>query len=131
MPKGEVQTLRSNDRRLIAERFWSRVKLVPGNNPKLGYCWEWTGARDRDGYGQFRYQRRQSKAHRVVLILLGVNLSKPQSAHRCDNPPCVRPSHLFAATPRENTIDMMAKGRHVYVCNLPRVLAARNRRGVN
>ncbi len=131
MPKGEVKVRESQDEGLIARRFWSRVEISYRDRGPLGLCWEWQGVRDKDGYGQFRYKTRQSKAHRITLILLGIDPGSRQVAHHCDNPSCVRPLHLFVATPAENTQDMMAKGRHNYVSNLPRVLAARARKGVN
>lgn len=77
-------------------------------------CWEWTGARAPKGYGVFGVGEAKTRAHRVAWIL---SHRTPIPAgmfvmHRCDNPPCVRPDHLFLGTPKENMDDMHAKGRH-------------------
>lgn len=90
-----------------------RVRTAPDfwdNVPYRGAgCWEWTGPRDRAGYGTWGNFR----AHRLVLsTALGRALKADEFAcHRCDNPPCVRPDHLFVGTAHENSLDMVAKGR--------------------
>ncbi len=79
-------------------------------------CWEWTGARMPRGYGIFRMSqpRRNVLAHRFAWerafgpIPLGHDV-----CHSCDNPPCVRPEHLFIGTRKANMADMVAKGRSV------------------
>jgi Fe-S-cluster-containing dehydrogenase component len=79
-------------RRPLAERFWEKVEKTQG-------CWLWRGAiSGRLGYGYIGDGQRVLRAHRVC--------------HHCDNPKCVRPEHLFAGTLRDNTQDMLAKGRH-------------------
>jgi hypothetical protein len=92
-----------------AERFWPKVDMT-------GDCWTWTARRDVDGYGRFRPDGANvgdTGAHRVALALSGVVLdSTDLVCHHCDNPPCVRPSHLFVGAPIDNTADMMRKGRH-------------------
>lgn len=126
--RGMNRRLASIDPRRIAERFWSHVIIVDRGH-RLGPCWEWTAARHRGKYGAFRYHGRQAKAHRVTLILLGIDPGEI-TAHHCDNPPCVRPLHLFPTDSAGNNADMMAKGRHRFVSNLPRVIAARQRKEV-
>lgn len=87
------------------DRFWAKVVKTPG-------CWLWNAARDSRGYGNFYAYGRYHKASRFALEISCGPLSPGQeAAHRCDNPPCVRPDHLFAATSRENTRDRIAKGR--------------------
>jgi len=87
--------------------FWSKVD-------KSGECWIWTGTRLPTGYGRFYDGEKMVNAHRHALLLSGVRIHKNELAcHRCDNPPCVRPSHLFVGTQRENILDAMSKGRHV------------------
>lgn len=75
-------------------------------------CWEWQGALDKDGYGVFTYAGKTLKAHRAALILGNVEL-KPgyYACHHCDNPRCVRLSHLYAGTPKQNVSDAIKRGR--------------------
>lgn len=81
-------------------------------------CWEWLGARDQDGYGQTRIGMRRVKAHRKAWeIIHGPVPDGLLVLHSCDNPPCVRPNHLFIGTHRDNQRDKWAKGRGVKVRN--------------
>ena len=87
------------------ERFWSKVKKTEG-------CWLWMGARDPDGYGSFRVGSRGTHAHRIAYALKVGHIPPGLSVlHRCDNPPCVRPDHLFLGTQLDNVNDMAKKGR--------------------
>lgn len=79
-----------------------------------GDCWTWTGARNRSGYGVVRLRGRwNALAHRVSWVLQhGTEIpSGQQVLHRCDNPSCVRPTHLFLGTNADNVADKIAKGR--------------------
>lgn len=103
-----IGPLRESD----AARFWAKVEKTDG-------CWLWRGARDPEGYGNFSTcvdgKLRYHRAHRFAYVL-ATGAEIPDGAvvaHRCDNPPCVRPDHLWPATPRENTRDMVEKGRQV------------------
>lgn len=90
-------------------RFWSRVKK---NSGPSGKCWEWTGHRNHDGYGRAWWNGRHILAHRLAWLLNGHSVPNGLClCHRCDNPPCVRPEHLFVATQKENIADSYAKGR--------------------
>lgn len=89
-------------------RFWNKF-----TRPKVG-CWEWFAAKDHFGYGQIgRYGRRNLiRAHRLSWLLF--NGPIPDSLcvlHRCDNPSCVNPNHLFLGTKKDNAIDKAKKGR--------------------
>ena len=92
--------------RPIAERFWEKVSKTDG-------CWLWTASLTRGGYGQFPLRKGViRRAHRIAWEL--TNGPVPDGLwvlHQCDNPPCVRPDHLFLGTPKDNTADKIAKGR--------------------
>jgi hypothetical protein len=92
---------------------WQRVHdLLRGKVEKRGECWEWTGYRMPSGHGQLRRSRSGGilLAHRYVWREL-VGEIPDCVLHRCDNPPCVRPSHLWLGTQADNIADMWAKGR--------------------
>ena len=76
-------------------------------------CWLWQGAQNRKGYGQFRCQGTLHIASRFVWELTYGGIPEGQQVlHKCDNPPCVNPEHLFLGTNQENVDDKMAKKRH-------------------
>jgi hypothetical protein len=101
----------------LIEKFWSRVDKngpVPSHRPELGQCWVWTtcGGKRVKYYGLFPVAWRKSPvpAHRFSLRL--ANGEWPNVAcHHCDNPPCVRPSHLVDRDYAWNTRDAVAKGK--------------------
>lgn len=90
----------------IEQRFWSKVD-------KTGDCWLWLAYRDKKGYGLFRgHKVKEETAHRVAYRLAYGSFDEQlQVLHKCDNPPCVRPSHLFLGTIQDNMRDMDSKGR--------------------
>lgn len=88
-----------------AERLWDFVEKTDG-------CWEWTGARNEDGYGRLYTAGENWFTHRYSWVLH--NGPIPDGLwvlHHCDNPPCIRPDHLFLGTAATNVADMVAKDR--------------------
>jgi hypothetical protein len=89
------------------ERFWRKVRLRPG-------CWEWTGTVNQNGYGLF-WLGSHRQAHRVAYEWSYGPIPHGQVVcHRCDNPICVRPRHLFAGSLSDNARDMVQKGRALF-----------------
>lgn len=87
------------------ERFWSKVD-------KSGDCWEWVGYLNEKGYGKFRLNNKLQRAHRISYALkYGAIPEGMLVCHRCDNPKCVNPEHLFIGTTTDNARDSISKGR--------------------
>lgn len=85
----------------------------------LDKCWEWKGGRTPKGYGHFftsKYSslKGEAIAHRVMFILENGEIPKGLFVlHKCDNPPCVNPNHLYLGTVNDNSRDMVERGRSV------------------
>jgi len=76
-------------------------------------CWEWLGAKDYGGYGQVRIWGKQMKAHRASWeFFFGPIPNGLSVLHKCDNPSCVNPYHLFLGDQCDNITDCVIKGRH-------------------
>jgi len=82
-----------------------------------GDCWEWQACRNPQGYGLFDIRHKSFLAHRVAWVIAhdvipdGIFI-----LHRCDNPPCVNPAHLWLGTHADNKRDSVDKGRHGWAC---------------
>jgi hypothetical protein len=93
------------------ERFWAKVD-------KTGECWEWGRSLNDRGYGQFGWNGKIIKAHRLSYALnhpLTIDLLEHPDicvCHKCDNPKCVNPSHLFLGSIGDNNKDRETKGRN-------------------
>lgn len=89
------------------ERFWSRVDQSRGTDS----CWPWTGCVKPGGYGFIMHKRRARLTHRVALSGSLDEQPNMMACHRCDNPICCNPNHLFWGTAQDNNDDCSAKGR--------------------
>lgn len=91
------------------------LKYVLRSTPYVSGCWEWTGATAQSGagpVGRFKYEGRSQWAPRVAYHLYKGRIPRGKVVcHRCDNPLCVRPAHLFLGTHKQNAQDKVRKGR--------------------
>jgi len=85
-------------------KFWSRVAIG-----SVEECWEWTGARRPKGYGNASHENGPIEAHRLAWILTH---GKPEGwvLHRCNNPPCCNPNHLYVGDAQDNANDRWNAG---------------------
>lgn len=92
----------------VLARFWSKVDKGDGTG-----CWLWTASKVKDGYGRFHLNGKNRPAQQVAWeIAYGFPFPEGMlGCHTCDNPPCVRPEHVFPGTIADNAADMRAKGR--------------------
>ena len=94
----------------LQERFDKHIEMIPDG------CWVWMGASYLNGYGVIRINSKSMSAHRIAWKLRNGEIPDGLCVlHRCDNNFCVNHNHLFLGTPKENTEDMIKKGRHKYI----------------
>ena len=118
MPTGVYQ----RSFRPVAERLWARVD-------KSGDCWVWTGPVSREQpYGRIKLSGRHGRylqTHRISYELaFGPIPNDLWVLHHCDNPPCVRPDHLYVGTREDNTRDAHERGRYAACADGARRAAA-------
>lgn len=116
--RSEIHEFSLSDLASSADRFWSRVAKGDG-------CWEWTGSLRGRRYGWVKFEGRAWLVHRLAWTL--TNGPIPTGllvCHRCDNPKCCNPGHLFLGTHRDNMRDMTEKGRRLGLKNAAKLTAA-------
>ena len=94
----------------LSVRLWQKIAIAGTDD-----CWLWTAYRDRRGYGKIGNNGSSYLAHRIVFRL--VNGDFPEHlkvCHRCDNPSCCNPNHLFLATQYDNVQDRHLKGHDAH-----------------
>lgn len=94
--------------REVVERFWSHVATAGDDE-----CWNWTIGRFAFGHGSFKAFGKSWQAHRFAWTIEHGDIQPTLCVlHRCDNPPCCNPAHLFLGTKSDNSRDMVSKSRH-------------------
>lgn len=89
----------------VCERLCAKTVVV-------GECWVWTGTTTAGGYGRLWFVTRKDLDHRISWLLSYGDIPDGMCVlHHCDNPPCIRPEHLFIGSHADNMADMLAKGR--------------------
>lgn len=82
-------------------------------DPETG-CWEWMASKNAGGYGRIRAKNTMCLAHRISWEIFCGDIPRGLCVcHKCDNPSCVNPDHLFIGTRQDNMDDMLKKGRYV------------------
>lgn len=89
----------------LPSTFWSKVIPEPNSG-----CWLWLGERSAGGYGRLEIDGRRHRVHRMVAGLVACT-DGLFVCHRCDEPLCCNPDHLFIGTHTDNMRDMVSKGR--------------------
>jgi hypothetical protein len=88
------------------------TKIFPRIQKPESGCWEFLGGRSTRGYGEIQLRRHRYGTHQISYFA-HFEVTDLFILHRCDNPPCCNPEHLFAGTAQENVWDSLEKGRRV------------------
>lgn len=114
---------RFDEKIIITEKHFKRF-LSYVNLKSIDECWEWKGTLDTNNYGIFSMNHKLFKAHRFSYHLANNDYNENlMCCHKCDNPRCVNPNHLWQGSQKENNNDRHIKGRtktgHLYGENNP------------
>jgi len=92
----------------VINRIFDKLK----RNPKT-FCWEWTGSLNFDGYAQMSINNKKGSVHRIMYTYIygDIPSNRPLILHRCDNPKCCNPTHLYAGTIHNNVDDRIKRNR--------------------
>ena len=93
------------------QRFWNKIDKSGGHDA----CWLWLGCCVRGGYGWFYWNGKYYQSHRIMwMITFGKIPDGLCILHKCDNPSCCNPDHLFLGTKKDNSDDKVRKGRQYH-----------------
>jgi len=107
IPETRVPVVALNSRNADYRRNFRRNFYISDSG-----CWEWVGSMDRNGYGSFSMNGKSMGAHRASWLLYEGDIPEGMLlCHKCDNPSCVNPGHLFLGTQSDNMRDAYNKGR--------------------
>lgn len=95
-----------------------RINIIYPTN-----CWEWKGGKNKQGYGLLKYENKNWSSHRLSYHVFNQKIPDNMIVcHKCDNPTCINPSHLFIGTYKDNMEDMYNKGRGFKSKKAPQLL---------
>lgn len=89
------------------KRYWENVDKKDENS-----CWEWKGSKTPAGYGNIYYDGKLRYAHRLALEFVGKKGKNKFACHKCDNPSCVNPNHLYFGSAYDNNRDTVRRNRN-------------------
>lgn len=100
------------NKRPLGERFFSKVNKC---GPKIieTRCWEWIARSNARGYGKLNIDGKHFRANRISLFIATGRMPKECVLHRCDNPKCVNPEHIYEGNRKQNANDCISRGRHI------------------
>jgi len=107
---GDTEVNRPCARGNVEERFWNHIQKKVENE-----CWEWQGFVDKDGYGKMRTTDTNEAAHRASYRIHNGEIPKGLNVlHKCNNPPCCNPNHLYVGDQSRNMQDRIDAGNFLY-----------------